>query len=208
MASGVPEDLMFPEIPSTVASSRPRTPSPAPPVKVGRVRKADSSIKDLPNAKKCRLYRKDVKKQIEEEINDLNLLEKENQELRAEEAAIQQRLTEMREVYLDFLKTSKIQFMPQPTPASTPQYNAPPTPQYGAPLTPPDSELGSPSRSISPNIVASLGPDAPAPATPAYVEVWDPLPEFYDVQQILTADNVEEFLNCSEVAIDLEELLQ
>ena len=217
MATGVPDDLLFLEIASTVASSRPRTPSPAPAVRIGRVRKADSSIKDLPNAKKCRLYRKDVKIQIEKEIQDLNLLEKENQGLRAEEVAIQKRLQEMREVYLDFLNTSKIQFMPQRkapltsqyTEPPTPQYAAPPTPQYAvptttqyaAPLTPPDSELGCPFHSISPNDVACLGPEVFAPATPAYMEVWEPLPEI-DVLEILAADNVEETL------INLNEILQ
>jgi len=78
-------------------------------------RKTPEKEEERDNAVKCRKYRKETLKQIEEEKRDLIKLEDDNKALRKEEQEVKQRLKEMQEVYLKMISQGKILYQENPT---------------------------------------------------------------------------------------------
>ena len=63
------------------------------------------------NVERCRLYRAERNKREDQQLTELEMLEKENRKLRQEEEAMRTKLERAKKVYLDLIVTGRIKFV-------------------------------------------------------------------------------------------------
>ena len=63
------------------------------------------------NVERCRLYRAERNKREDQQLTELEMLEKENRKLRTEEEAMRTKLERAKKVYLDLIVTGRIKFV-------------------------------------------------------------------------------------------------
>ena len=123
----------------------------------------EKHVKNKVNAVKCRTYRKVAKMKNEEEINDLNELEKENLRVRSLEDELTKQLKDMRETYQDFVRNGQLVFQRQAEAPLTPPHSFCSSPTHPPTLTNEDVTLPTPpsSANSSPTHAPSPQPSRP-----------------------------------------------